>query len=233
MVWTEDLMRLFKKHYSDGKSFPEFDRLNNLPENSTKNMAKKLGLKSAFKRIKKVETIKCKECNKEFISNKKDNRKFCSISCSTIYNNKKCKKIKTKRLCTKCGASVKSYRNSLCEKHQKEYLETRFEFIKELSLDDYWKRKSLENLHISSKNAHIRGLCRSWLKHLIKKPCANCGYDKHVELCHIKALKNFSPDSKLKEVNSEENVIQLCPNCHWEFDKGFINIEKIRNNTIN
>ena len=49
-------------------------------------------------------------------------------------------------------------------------------------------------------------------------PCAKCGYDKHVELAHIKPISKFGDESKLSDVNSENNVIQLCPNCHWEFD---------------
>ena len=51
--------------------------------------------------------------------------------------------------------------------------------------------------------------------------CAKCGYDKHVELCHIKDIANFDDDSLLSEVNSRNNIIQLCPNCHWEFDNGY------------
>ena len=48
--------------------------------------------------------------------------------------------------------------------------------------------------------------------------CANCGYDKHVELAHIKAVADFDDDTLLSVVNSPDNVLSLCPNCHWEFD---------------
>ena len=49
---------------------------------------------------------------------------------------------------------------------------------------------------------------------------------KHVELCHIKPIHSFSETSTLGEINSENNVVQLCPNCHWEFDNGFLDIIK-------
>ena len=80
-------------------------------------------------------------------------------------------------------------------------------------------KESLKNLHISSKNVHTRGLGRTQHKELIKKPCFICGYDKHVELCHIKPISEFPPETLVSEVNDISNVVQLCRNCHWEFDK--------------
>ena len=53
---------------------------------------------------------------------------------------------------------------------------------------------------------------------MTKLACACCGYDKHVELAHIKPVSSFDVNTLISVVNSEENVIQLCPNCHWEFD---------------
>ena len=66
------------------------------------------------------------------------------------------------------------------------------------------------------------------MKHLTKIPCANCGYEKHVELYHIKSVASFGDETILSVVNSEDNVIQLCRNCHWELDHGILDI-----NTIN
>lgn len=48
--------------------------------------------------------------------------------------------------------------------------------------------------------------------------CFKCGYDKHIEICHIKPVSQFSLESTIKEVNDTNNLILLCPNCHWEFD---------------
>lgn len=152
------------------------------------------------------------------------NPKYCSKSCSAKHTNTIYPKRKTKKKCIVCGQTVKSYRHTRCDAHQKEYLETQYDYIQELTLEFYWNKKSLVHLHSSSKNAHIRLLARSHFKDLSKKPCANCGYDKHVELCHIKAIKDFSPNSKIKEVNSYTNLIQLCPNCHWEFDNQLLTL---------
>lgn len=58
-------------------------------------------------------------------------------------------------------------------------------------------------------------------------PCAVCGYTKHVELAHKRALQDFPDDALLSEVNARGNVIQLCPNCHWELDHGFLDLRLI------
>ncbi len=40
---------------------------------------------------------------------------------------------------------------------------------------------------------------------------------------HSNFVSNF-----MGEVNSKDNIIQLCPNCHWEFDKGLLSLQQIR-----
>lgn len=51
-----------------------------------------------------------------------------------------------------------------------------------------------------------------------EKKCKACGYSLHVEVCHIKPIKEFVDTSLIKEINDLKNLIYLCPNCHWEFD---------------
>lgn len=160
---------------------------------------------------------KCKFCSKDTT-----NPSYCSKSCSAKHTNVIFPKRKTKKLCIVCQLPVKSYKHARCETHHKEYMDGRFEHLKELTLESYWNRDSLKNLHTSSKNAHIRGQARNNFKDLINKPCHSCGYSKHVELCHIKPVSQFKPTDKVKDVNSYENLIQLCRNCHWEFDNGHL-----------
>lgn len=161
---------------------------------------------------------KCYHCQIET-----SNPKYCSRSCAAKENNKVSKR-KITRHCTKCKCLVRNYRSTLCETHFQEHKKYESDYIRNLTIADYCNRKSLINLHKSSQFAHIRGLNRSWNKDLTKLPCFNCGYSKHVELAHIKAISSFSVDTKLSEVNSKDNVVQLCPNCHWEFDNGLLNL---------
>lgn len=61
--------------------------------------------------------------------------------------------------------------------------------------------------------------------------CCVCGYDKHIEIAHIKAVCDFSNESLVSEINDIKNIIPLCPNHHWEFDNGALseeNLEKIK-----
>lgn len=57
-----------------------------------------------------------------------------------------------------------------------------------------------------------------------KKVCAICGYDKHIEIAHIKAVSDFEDSATIAEINSIDNLIALCPNHHWEYDNGLITI---------
>lgn len=50
------------------------------------------------------------------------------------------------------------------------------------------------------------------------KQCICCGYSKHYEVAHIKAVSDFDDDALIAEINSENNLIALCPNHHWEYD---------------
>tara|TARA_R110000868_G_scaffold14414_2_gene67034 strand:+ start:37371 stop:37895 length:525 start_codon:yes stop_codon:yes gene_type:complete len=163
---------------------------------------------------------KCVNCQKDT-----KNPKFCSRSCSATLSNKLQPKRLRKTKCNRCNNITKSYKHSLCEEHHKEYIESKSAFYENLTLEHYWNKKSLQNLHVSSKNAHIRLLGRYKHKEMLKLPCYQCGYTKHVELCHIKPIKNFNEKCTIKEVNDIKNVIQLCPNCHWEFDNHLLILE--------
>ena len=82
----------------------------------------------------------------------------------------------------------------------------------------------MKGKHASWANSHVRAFNRSWNKELTKRPCQNCGYNKHVELAHIKAVSTFPNEALLSEINGPSNVIPLCPNCHWEFDNGILTL---------
>lgn len=161
--------------------------------------------------------MKCLNCQKETT-----NKKFCSRNCSATFNNKVAPKRKRTRICgfEGCKEIVKDYRSYFCLEHCHCSVAEKRKKIENSTIGEYRDRIKNSNLnyHSSSLHAGIRGLARSWFKHLTKQPCKKCGYKLHVELCHIKPLSSFPDDALIKEVNSKENIIQLCPNCHWEFD---------------
>lgn len=156
--------------------------------------------------------MNCLNCGKET-----PNPKFCCRSCAASFNNKITPKRKRNRVCKieGCGEIVKSYRHYHCEDHWEIAKRDKYRYK---TVGEYRNKISVKGKHPSWLNAHVRGFARSWLKHLTELPCARCGYDLHVELAHIKAVTEFDDDALLTDINSTDNVIQLCPNCHWEFD---------------
>lgn len=58
----------------------------------------------------------------------------------------------------------------------------------------------------------------------VEYKCAICGYDKHIEIAHIKAVSDFDDSTKISDINSIDNLIALCPNHHWEYDNGILKL---------
>lgn len=74
-------------------------------------------------------------------------------------------------------------------------------------------------------NQHARQVYLSKYPNAI---CELCGYDKiPVDVAHIKAVSSFSDESLLLEINQRRNLIGLCKNDHYLFDKGKIPLETI------
>lgn len=167
-----------------------------------------------------TSTTYCAYCEKET-----NNPKYCSRSCSAKANNKNPKRKKTKK-CIICKCLINK-RNSYCSDCYTKITHERSENLLNHTLEFYTNKEWLNNTHKSNFYSHIRSMCHIQHKDKKKLPCYLCGYDKHVELCHIKPISSFSANSTVKEINAEDNVIQLCRNCHWEFDHGLINKEEI------
>ena len=65
--------------------------------------------------------------------------------------------------------------------------------------------------------------------------CEVCGYSKHVDACHRKAVAVFSDDTKIREINHIDNLLWLCKNHHWELDhdNGVTNLTSRKNIWVN
>lgn len=166
----------------------------------------------------------CSFCNKIFSRKKslvRNKNVFCSKECRKLF---KIEQIKV--FCKKCGKDINRQQlqdtRKLCET-------CRFNKTNEIPF------LTLNELKTSSKNFHsrIRDLARNVYKNsgLPLKCC--CGYDKYIEIAHIKAIKDFSRESLLKEINNINNLVALCRNCHWEYDHGLLSIfDILKNKTI-
>ena len=77
-----------------------------------------------------------------------------------------------------------------------------------------------------SARSSIRKLADAEFKKSNKsQECVICGYNKHIEIAHIKAVSEFSDDTLIYEINDINNLVALCPNHHWEFDNGLLSEE--------
>lgn len=54
------------------------------------------------------------------------------------------------------------------------------------------------------------------------KACLACGYDLHVDICHLRPVADFSLDATLDDVNALDNLVALDKRCHWELDHGLL-----------
>jgi hypothetical protein len=205
----------------------------NIGSNGGKVTALKLR-KEALDRYYKNPKI-CKLCSKVIESVNEPpaltaRRKFCNILCRKkfiiLYKEKQKEKIKinpklVKNFCSKCNCSFLSKRN------------------KRKFCPDCWaSEKTLIYIENKTKK-ELFSRCKNWqsarssiIKHARKVfdkndgqyECFKCGYNKHVEICHKKQVKDFSDDSIIKEINDFFNLIALCPTHHWEFDNGVLKI---------
>lgn len=147
--------------------------------------------------------MNCLNCNKET-----SNPKFCSSSCSATLNGKLYPKRRLRHKCSLCSKPIYSYLK-LCKACRP------ITITQDMTLKEAMYSK--ESLHRSSLFAKVRSRARTVCKSREQK-CAHCNYNKHVEVAHIKAISDFNEDTLISIINHPNNLILLCPNCHWEFD---------------
>ncbi len=72
----------------------------------------------------------------------------------------------------------------------------------------------------------INKFSKNYKKSKLPRKCFVCGYDKYIEVCHIIGISTFNENTLITQINSIDNLIALCPNCHWEFDHGLLKLSK-------
>jgi len=151
----------------------------------------------------------------QFCKSKTKNPKFCSKSCAAKLNNTINPKRKLQNTCVDCGKPITRSRTRCKEDY---LLWLKNNQAKDMTLQEaiYWKH------HKSSAFALVRSRARASEKMKKIKSCEICGYSKHVQACHKKPISSFSLDTKISIINENDNIMCLCPNCHWEYDHGLL-----------
>ncbi len=172
----------------------------------------------------------CKCCNKIFIPKRNKYSKFCSQSCAAKFNNKfRIRKYnneydwdkiseeyinenKTVRyLCNKYGCSTAAFCKAIKRKDVKKKNNYRILDITIGEIRNKYKNRPKKNTYQNIRHNAILIMKNSNKE----KVCSLCGWDKHVEVHHIKNIGSFEDTVKISEINSLDNLIYVCPNCHW------------------
>ena len=204
----------------ENKSYSFIGKLYGVSGNAIKKAAKKLGIQLPSRRIvNENENFSHEGFKGNSFVNKLSDEEFIKI----INNSKTWKEIGEKL----------GYRNGYCSSDVKDSVESRCSKLGvELNVCEagILLEKTKGDLFNDSKNwqsarSSIQKIARkTYFKNAKEPKCAICGYSKHVEVAHIKAVSEFDDDATIKEINSLSNLIGLCPNHHWEYDNGILKI---------
>ena len=193
MISKEKILHWIKKFHNTNKKVPR--RINIKDYISPTTVDRKFGswnnaiiaakLKPNHISTKAFE-IRCPNCNKIIKKRNKDLKRsksgnlFCTISCSTIYNNKKRpKKLPRFGVC-KCGKKL-PIRNKFCKTCHPNYVD--------------WDKRTLADLQklgTFNKHRYLRDhSLRTFKQSDNDYICLNCRYNKHVDICHLKEVQKF------------------------------------------
>lgn len=196
-------------------SYEKIGKLFNVSGTAIKKRAKKLGIKLQIKRttnenetfnknITLIDKINDENLKKIVNESKSIKEIFNKIGYSNIKN--RIKIILIKR-CEKMNINLDFLFESKTSKKTKGEL--------------FYERKNWQ-----SARSYIQKTAREFFFKENKCPkCYVCGYDKHVEVAHIKSVSSFSDETLISEINSKDNLIGLCPNHHWEYDNGILDLK--------
>jgi len=172
-----------------------------------------------------VETYTCGNCKEEFkreirkkdLNKSKSGLSFCSRSCAAKFTNLTPKRKRTK-ICKTCNNLIRSD-YTYC----KDCRTLNGINWEKVTYGEMVERRKYQ------KNSAIRTLARKIYIDTYGKncPCSRCSYKKHVQICHIKGISTHTDNTPVSEINKIENLIALCPNCHWELDHGLLELNNI------
>lgn len=169
----------------------------------------------------------CLHCGKEIVGKGKSSKKFCNSSCAASYNNKQrsLNSDGTKshyNKCPKCG-KLKYYTSKLCSDC---YNQEKKENIGYKTLGYFINGKK----YLSTKCSEIRHNAKRILeesgREKVCQYCKNHEFDEILEVHHVKGILEHDSDTLIKEINSENNLVWLCPNHHTMIEKGLITLDK-------
>lgn len=165
-------------------------------------------------KLKNRKPIPCETCKKIT-----KNPKFCSKSCFVTHNNSVRIRIKSNYTCIDCDTRVIKKGTKRCKDCHLDFID-----VGNRTFGEY-KYKKID----ANRYAKISDVARRIYKSSnLPKHCVACHFPYHYEVCHIKDISSFSDDTLIKEINDINNLVALCPNCHWMFDNKVLDASTIK-----
>ncbi len=148
-------------------------------------------------------------------------RVFCDRSCAASFNNRNAVR--------KHGPSRKS---RVCRFCQAPHYESGMFCTQECrsasklaKLGSRTKRELFANCASwQAARSTIQRNARQVLLKAFPFPACFCGYTTHIEVAHVVPVADFPDSALISEINHPGNLWPLCPNHHWEYDNGLIQI---------
>lgn len=209
MKWTEDKIKILKEGIDNKLTYVEIANILGIDKNPVRLKAQRLKLKSKYtESLKELKENKnCLQCQKQFECLISENRKFCSQSCSAIYNNS----LRITKIgifnCKKCSKEVKIRKNG-------EGIYCSHKCHREYEYDNNiieWKKGNLTGYRGNTKT--ICNWLRRYLLDKYNNSCVKCGWNE-LHPVDKKPLVEVNHIDGNAENNSEDNLEILCPNCH-------------------
>lgn len=144
---------------------------------------------------RRYTSLSCLQC-----AEPTSNPKFCSRSCAALFNNARTdiKRREPEGSCSSCGERI-STRNKYCTDCR----------LTVRAGTKGTSRNRRNYICTSARKLYFQNRAHS---------CVICGYEKHVEVCHIKDVSSYPAGTSYLVINEQSNLVGLCPNHHWEFD---------------
>lgn len=170
---------------------------------------------------------------KTYTSDLKRGRKnwFCSQLCNGKYQSIKLKKELKETECSFCHIKFRKklrknknntyFCSRQCLGKSRKKIKTSIKKLGEL--DQKTKGQLIEELGYFGARSSIQTHARKKKRNL---NCYVCDYSIYCEVCHIKAVKDFPNSALICEINAVENLVELCPNHHWEMDNNLFCVYK-------
>lgn len=168
-----------------------------------------------LRRQRGYDRMKCLTCSTET-----NNPKFCSRSCAVSHNNRVPKRA-LQNQCKSCETRILADRSFCAQCWADQGRDWATTTIADLKGDGNAVWGSYRT---------IRALSRKWYQQAGRPmSCHVCGYDLHVDIAHVRDIKEFPLDTSVVVVNAQENLVALCKNHHWEFDHGHLSLRQESN----